>query len=316
MMGRRFGDRRRGRHSFWRFTRLLVVVAAVAAVGSYAYRVGESAGHVRAAKLQTDLERFQKSDLSLRDRLTGLAQRSTRVEKELDLLRRRYARDVPQGRAAALVGRLRDQLLAGVDPERLDFLIGAAAQVDDCQSAPQTKRFILATGIGGTAASAVRFDDRITVTGRGRALRNEQGLTEAWYDPTQPVRLEFQRLDGEMEGVNGVLPLAHRMVVGDRELRFSIIAGERSFVEVTAQVCALPTVLDPAADQAASPTPPATPPVAVTPPMAPRAESPGQAGRNDAAALVAPATQAALAGVHPSAETDGQSGQNEAAVSR
>ena len=99
------------------------------------------------------------------------------------------------------------------------------------------------TSVGSDVVNAVRFGDgRILVRGEGTSARNEQGLAEAWFDPAAPVRLSFTTLAGETEEVQGVLPLQHRMVEGDQEYRFSIIAGQRAFIEITGQTCRLPDV--------------------------------------------------------------------------
>ncbi len=155
-------------------------------------------------------------------------------------MRRRYALDVPQGELARLLQRVEAQLQAGVDPDRLAFLIDAAATPASCEGQPVTKRFMPRTPISTGPISFVRFDDRITVTGTGEPARNPDGLAEAWYDPAFPVRLEFRTLNGAVSSVEGIVPLIHRMVVDGREYRFSVVAGERWFVEVTAQSCAFP----------------------------------------------------------------------------
>ena len=88
----------------------------------------------------------------------------------------------PGGEAAELLGQLRAQLSAGVDPGRLAVLIEAAGQEDMCRNEPVTKRFMPRTPVSAGPLSWVRFDDRITVTGEGESARSETGLAEAWYD--------------------------------------------------------------------------------------------------------------------------------------
>jgi hypothetical protein len=241
MIGRRssFGDRRRGRRLSWRLLRMVFCFAAVGAMGSYAYRIGESVGGTRVAQLEADLKRFQEANVGLRDRMAGLAERSREAEADLEDLRQRYASDVPRGDSAALLGRLQQQLEAGADPDRLAFLIDAAAQTDDCDDEPVTKRFVPQTPISGGPTSFVRFDGRVTVTGQGESWRNAEGLAEDWYDPAMPVRLAFRRNDGELTEVAGVLPMTHRMAIDGQEYRFMLVAGETSFVEVSAQRCEL-----------------------------------------------------------------------------
>jgi hypothetical protein len=237
-----FGEtrRRRRRQVYWRLIRVLFAALAIVVIAGYGYQVGVSAGQARSAKLQADLARFQQSDLDLRDQLALISQRFSNTDRALEELRRRYAEDVPRGELAGLMERVGVQLQAGIDPARLRFLIDAAAVPASCDGQPVTKRFMPHTPISTGPVSVVRFDDRITVTGTGQSARNPEGLAEAWYDPSFPVRLEFRTLDGAVTSVEGTLPLNHGMVVDDREYRFSIMPGEQWFIDVTAQSCAFP----------------------------------------------------------------------------
>jgi cell division protein FtsB len=236
-----FGEtrRRRRRLVYWRLVRFFSALAAVAMVGGYGYQVGVSVTQARNEKLEGDLVRFQQSNLDLRDELATTAQRSSQFEAALGELRQRYAAEVPQGEVADLVASIRKQLAAGVEPERLAFLISAAAQAQACDSQPVTKRFMPRTPVTTGPVSFVRFDERITITGTGEPARNDEGLSEAWYDPASPIHLEFQTAGGATASIDGVVPLAHHMVVDGREYRFSIVASASHFVEITAQACAI-----------------------------------------------------------------------------
>jgi hypothetical protein len=120
------------------------------------------------------------------------------------------------------------------------LLIEAAGQEDTCLGEPVTKRLMPRTPISTGPLSWVRFDDRIIVTGQGESARNEAGLAEAWYDPEKPIRLEFRTLDGASDSIEGIVPFNHRLLVGGKEYRLSVVNGERRFIEITAQACALP----------------------------------------------------------------------------
>jgi cell division protein FtsB len=237
-----FGDtrRRRRRQFYWRLTRVLFALVVVAVVGGYGYQVGVSANQARLEKLEAGQTRLQQSNLDLREQLALTVQRSNQADRALEELRQRYAKDVPEGEVATLVGRVRAQLQVGVDPARLAFLIDAAATPPSCDGEPATKRFMPRTPISTGPVSFVRFGDRITVTGTGQSAHSPEGLAEAWYDPTYPVHLEFRTPDGAVTSVEGVLPLNHGMVVDGREYRFSIVAGDQWFVNVTAQSCSFP----------------------------------------------------------------------------
>lgn len=237
-----FGDsrRRRRRQAYWRVVRFFLGAGAVLMVGGYGYQVGVSADQARTDQLETDLEQAQQSNLDLQERLARTAQRSDHAEAALEELRLRYAAEVPTGQLADLFGQMQDQLEAGVATERLAFLIDVAGRDDACDGRPVTKRFMPRTPLAQGPISFVRFDDRITVTGTGRPARNSDGLTEAWYDPAEPVSLSFQTLDGAVQSTEGVVPFNHAMMVDRREYRFSIVAGEQRFLEITAQACDLP----------------------------------------------------------------------------
>ena len=227
---------RRRRQAWWSVIRFMSAVVAVLAVGLYAYQVGVSANQAHTAQLEADLVRFQQANLDLRDRAAAASRLSADAEAALEGMRQQ----IPSGAAADLLGQLREQLAAGVAPERLAILIEAAGLGDACRSEPVTKRFIPQTPISTDPPSWVRFHDRVIVTGKGESARNEAGLAEAWYDPAKPVRLEFRTLDGGTTSVEGIVPFTHRMVVDGKEYRFSAISGDRRFLEVTAQACPLP----------------------------------------------------------------------------
>jgi hypothetical protein len=237
-----FGTRRRRgrRQGSWTAFRFLLGVAAVAIVGGYGYQVGVSASQASTDKLEADLQRFQEDNLGLRDQLAQAARDAGKAQTALEELQRRYAAEVPDGQLAALLEQIEGQLHAGVDGERLAFLIDAAGQDPACAEAPVTKRFRPRTPIWVDPVSAVRFDDRITVTASAESALDANGQREAWYDPAKPVQIQFRTLDGRELMIEGSLPLAHRMLVDGREYRFSAMAGPTSFLEVTGQACSFP----------------------------------------------------------------------------
>lgn len=237
--------RRRQRAVYLRLLQIVLFVVALCATASYAYQVGVSASQAKADKLSDELERFQQANLELRDRLAAEVREADQVEEALEALERRYAAEVPDGELRVLLAEIERQIDRGVEPDRLALLIEAAGRPSACAAAPESKRFMPVTSVGGGGVNAVRFGDgRILIQGEGESARNEQGLAEAWFDPAEPVRLTFSTLAGQTAEVAGILPLEHRMIVDDREYRFSIMAGQRAFIEVTGQTCG---VLDPSA---------------------------------------------------------------------
>lgn len=240
MTTRSMFGRRRPRSGLWRLIQFTTGVLLVLAVVTSAYRVGLSAGQARTEQLEADLGGLREANLALGARVAQAERRSHQAETERAALQARYAADVPDGVLADLVRQVEAQLEAGIEARRLDFLIRAAGQTAACEGEPATKRFAPSTPLSSHPASSIRFDERIIVTGSGAAARDPQGLVLAWYDPAAPVRVDFRTLDGRIVSVEGRLPLRHEMVVDRREYRFAIIPGERAFIEVTGQACALP----------------------------------------------------------------------------
>ena len=112
-----------------------------------------------------------------------------------------------------------------------------------CSGDPVTRRFILRTPLTTVAGNdAAGFaNGAITVTGTGVSELDAQNRPQAWYDPAQPVTLTFNRIGGgAAQDVTGKLPLYYSVVAGDTIYRFSAVAGDRSFINVTGQACAYP----------------------------------------------------------------------------
>lgn len=233
--------RRRQRAVYLRVLQLALFVVALLGTASYAYQIGVSATQATAEKLRDRVERFQADNLALRDRLSTEVRRSGEARQALEVLEGRYRAEVPRGELRALMDGLEAQIESGVPPDRLALLIDLAGRPPVCDEQPETKRFMPSTPLGSGAVDAIRFaEGRILVRGEGVSAQNAAGLPEAWFDPTAAVRLTFSTIAGAAEEVRGVLPLRHRMIVGDVEYRFVIVSGERAFIEVTAQGCALP----------------------------------------------------------------------------
>ena len=82
-------------------------------------------------------------------------------------------------------------------------------------------------------------DDLVLVSGTGVSAKNTKGQPEAWYDPAQQVTVRFK--NGEVaETKKGILPLRHSIIVNNREYRFTVEEGSRSFAKVVYDSCAYP----------------------------------------------------------------------------
>ena len=201
-------------------------------LGGQVVRSSEAAYKQQAIALEAQKEQLE-------DRMTELDGTLQTMTMEYDKLQDRYNAEIPEGELKALVDLTRKQLEDGIDSERLEFVIRSARPPRNCTD-PETKRFIARTDFYKGPDSFVSFVNKsLTITATGEAAVTN-GKNEAWYDPGKPVKVKFTRLGGKDVIKEGLLPLHHSMVVGDKEYRFTVAKGERSFVDVTADSCDYP----------------------------------------------------------------------------
>ncbi len=222
--------------------RYLGAIAGVAALAFAAYETGRAQNEAEISRLTTTLENTETALVDAR--AAGLsAQEQERIARERAVaIAERYREDVPAGDRLALLQLMDRRLEVGVDVERLRFVLSEVQAVEDCDDAIETKRFLLTTPVAVSREGTITFgDQRITVTGQGTPAQDEEGRPQGWFDVAEPVSIRFLKLDGDVSLAEGVLPLTHRLVDGDREWRFQIRAqDERGFIEVSAQTCAFP----------------------------------------------------------------------------
>jgi len=190
----------------------------------------------------------------MKQRVKDMSQQTSEMEQALidmrsqaqtataryEQLKATYDEQLPEGAVRDLLELVRKQLGEGRDPERLAFLIRSARPPRNCSDI-ETRRFVVATSTNNAPQSKISVaDGAITVTGIGTAARNQQGQPEAWFDSSQAVSVEFKALGGEVENKKGNFPLHHSMVVGEREYRFTVSDGARSFAKVTYDSCDYP----------------------------------------------------------------------------
>ncbi len=222
--------------------RWLLGIGVIIAAGVTTYQTGASLAEREIAELTLTLakldERVQALERENTDLQAGLILSARRL-KDADLA---YRRDVPEGEVAALMGRVREKLAAGIDQKRLAFLIDSAGKARKCDNKPVTKRFVVRTPISRGANDSVSFaKNAITVTALGESARNEAGQVEAWFDPAQAVTLRLVQLGGKTTIRKGKLPLHASVVVKDREYLYSVVEGaQRGFVEITGDRCDYP----------------------------------------------------------------------------
>lgn len=222
---------------------LAALVAVAAASATVAYRVAASRYAMEAERLRRDLavareasRRAVEQAAAAEQRAAMAVARSARAQQERDSA-------VPRGDAARLLGLVERRLAAGVEPDRLAFVIDAARAAPPCEDKLEIKRFQPRTPLGtSTLETATFHGDKVTVTAQAAALRDEDGALRPGFDPAQPVELRFTAIGGAIETARGALPLGHSLVLGGRELRFLARSSDKApgRLELTMQSCAYP----------------------------------------------------------------------------
>jgi|GEM_PF-475796 len=147
-----------------------------------------------------------------------------------------------------IVALARDQLEKGMDAERLAYIVRAGKPPANCTDAT-IDRFVVSTpNYDGEASALSIADGAILISGEGRAASGkgdggDEG--EAWYDPKMPVRAKFnvKHPDADVHKETQkrrALPLYHTIILGDRQYRFTLSEGAKSFVKVTYDSCDYP----------------------------------------------------------------------------
>jgi hypothetical protein len=201
--------------------------------GGEVVRSSESAYKQQALKLQDERGQLEQTITTLKSQVQSSEVRYQQLETK-------YNAETPQGEFKRLTDMVKKQLDGGIKPDRLAFVIDSARPPKNC-TAPQTKRFVVKTPVYSGPHGTVAFGNgAITVTGDGQPAVSATGSPEAWYDPGKPVKIVFTEIGGKDTVKEGLLPVQYSMVQGNKEYRFTVAAGERSFISVTSDSCDYP----------------------------------------------------------------------------
>tara|TARA_B100001179_G_C18577974_1_gene398453 strand:- start:602 stop:1330 length:729 start_codon:yes stop_codon:yes gene_type:complete len=233
---KRYNERKRKRASA--LSKVLVLAALTFFCGIWLgkqYSLSRVEGLNSRVDSQTeDLTKMQESLLEARTEAQTANSRFLQLKEEI-------SRELPnEGPLRDIVAHIRKRLEEGMDPERLLFLIQSARPPRNCIDA-QTKRIVVSTPDNTGPDSSINIDNgTVTVSGDGASAKNEQGQAESWFDAAKPVVINFTTNAGLEEKKEGVFPLYHSLVVGDKEYRFTIDEGTRSFAKITYDHCDYP----------------------------------------------------------------------------
>jgi hypothetical protein len=202
-------------------------------LGGENVRSSEVAYKQQAIKLQEERAGLEETITSLRSEVQSTNVRYQQLEAQ-------YKAETPQGEFKTLTDIVKKRLDAGIKPERLAFLIDAARPPKNCSEA-SVKRFVVKTPVYNGPHGSVSFGNGVvSVTGEGAAAVGATGQKEAWYDPGKPVKIIFTEIGGKQTVKESLLPIQYSVVVGTKEYRFTVAAGERSFISVTSDSCDYP----------------------------------------------------------------------------
>lgn len=189
--------------------------------------------------LEEQVEALTKQNTELQENVTELRAEAQTANTRYEQIRAEYESQIPEGPMQDIIKLVREQLGQGMAPERLSFLIRSARPPTGCTE-PETKRFVVTTpAYKGPDSLVTVADDLVTVSGTGESAKNAKGQPEAWYDPAQSITVRFKN-GSVVETKKGNLPLRHSIIANNREYRFTIEEGSRSFAKVVYDSCAYP----------------------------------------------------------------------------
>lgn len=222
-----------------RMASILGVLAVILISILIGFWLGKQYGAEHLITLKDEVKTFESERSELQEQVTELSAAAQTANKRYEQLQAEVESILPAGPMQDLVTLVREQLKQGMDAERLSFVIRSARPPSGCTEA-NSKRFVINTpAYSGPASIASFADGKIKIGGSGRSARNAKGHPEAWYDPSKRVEIFFISGD-KRELKKGVLPIRYSTVVGNREYRFTIESGSRSFAKVVYDSCAYP----------------------------------------------------------------------------
>lgn len=233
---RRYKERARKRSTatFWS---VVVVVGCF----SFGIWVGKQYAAAELKSLKKQVQTSQSQLQELQDSATQMNAQAQAATLRYEQVSTQMAELYPtEGPLRDIIDLTRKQLAAGLDAERLAFVIRSARPPRNCTD-PQSKRFILSTpAYKGSENKVAVGEGAVTVTGKGMSAISQAGQPEAWFDPGKPVTFTLLSAAGQSETKTGLLPLQHTTVSNGREYRFTFEEGGRSFAKVTFDSCEYP----------------------------------------------------------------------------
>ena len=220
--------------------RILKNIIIISLLCGISYKIGYESVKSRETAYKTQMNIVSKDRSELEQIITSLRSDLQSSKLRYKILEEKYNNEIPTGNFKILSDLLKRQLDAGISVKRLHSTITSARPPKNCTKA-RKKRFVMRTPVYKGAHGEVSFaNGAIRISGDGEAAINSSGKLEAWYDPGKKVKITFETTGGEKIVKNNLLPIYHSVVIGDKEYRFTISKGERSFINVTSDSCDYP----------------------------------------------------------------------------
>jgi hypothetical protein len=180
---------RRRRAIRWKIAKAVFVLCGLLAAGMFAYEGGSLLARQEVFSLEKQVKDLNGKLASLEVQNTELMSAAESALERESEWQQRYKTEVPQGQSRELYELLHDRLAAGIEADRLAFVIGQAKNASACDGPTQTKRFLVKTPLYEGANDSVGFDrETVTVTAEGATATNAQGRTLPTTSPCRSPR--------------------------------------------------------------------------------------------------------------------------------
>jgi hypothetical protein len=217
-----------------------VMLLVMFAAGAMGFFLGRQHVFKDEMVMTSQVETLTEEKKALEDVVTQLKAESLTATMRYQELQKTYSETIPAGPVQDLITLVRKQIDDGMDPERLAYLIRSARPPRNCAE-PDTQRFVVLTpAYKGPESKTSIAEGAITISASGASARNAKSEPEAWFDPSQSVTVNFVMKDGSKQTKKGIMPLYQSVILGDKEYRFTVTEGARSFAKVTFDSCDYP----------------------------------------------------------------------------
>ncbi len=223
-----------------RIGNFLAAAFVISAIFGGGFWLGTISAQQNTYILEQEKRVLAQEQARLQDQMTQMRAEAQTATVRLEQLRTNYEELISDGPMQGLVELLKKQIDKGVDTGRLESVISSARPPQNC-STPQNKRFIVKTPVfKGPISKASIAGGKITIWAEGASAQSGNGEKEAWFDPNQPIKTTIKREGKDVVVKEGLLPFYHSAVLGDKEYRLSIEAGNKSFAKISYDYCDYP----------------------------------------------------------------------------